>query len=146
MAKINLSQLAEQSGDGTFPILDPGTYELELKEAEFKTSSNGNPMIAVRFQEVDQKVGIFENWTLIPSAFFRMKMFLNHTGISLPEGDLDPESDEFEDFLYSLKGTQVTAKVKVTERVWDGEKRKNNEIDKYVTGKAGGAKKKRRTL
>lgn len=147
MAKINFSQLKEKAGDGSFPLLDPGVYELELKSAEFKIASTGNPMIAVRFVEPDTKISIFENWTLIESAFFRVNMFLKHTGIEVPEGDLDPESDEFEDWLHSLIGTEVTAKIKQDTRTWQGEKRTNNVIDSYVDGKsAKGPKRKKRTL
>lgn len=147
MVKINFSQLKEKAGDGTFPLLDPGVYELEVETAEFKIASTGNPMIAARFKEPETKISIFENWVLTEKAFFRMNMFLNHTGIALPDGDLDPESDEFHNFIESLIGTEVTAKVKVEEREWNGEKRKNNVIDSYVDGKATkGGKKRRRTL
>lgn len=147
MSKINFSQLKEKAGDGSFPLLDPGVYELELKSAEFKIASTGSPMIAAQFVEPDTKIRIFENWVLTEKAAFRLFMFLKHTGIEAPSGDLDPESDEFEKFVDDLVGTEVTAKVKQETRTWQGEDRTNNVIESYVDGKAAkGPKRKKRTL
>lgn len=147
MAGINFSQLLDQAGDGTFPLLDPGIYTLEVKDAEFKVASTGSPMIAVRFQEPEKKITIFENWVLTEKAIFRLKMFLKHTGINPPGDGVEPESKEFDDFIDSLIGVEVTANVQKEKSKYQGEEREQNVIKNYSDQKPGkGGRKTKRTL
>lgn len=158
MAKINFSQLSEKAKENsTFPTLDSGNYEFVAVEAEFQESKAGNPMIVVQLQEVETKIKIREFLTLTEKAYFKVRQFLNNAGIEEPTGDMDLDSDEFDDFVFSLVGATVYATVKtgpaldknkkpiMTE---DGEPVINSNIDKYISkDKVGkGKTRKKRTL
>lgn len=159
MAKINFSQLAEKAKENsTFPTLDSGNYEFVAVEAEFQESKAGNPMIVVQLQEVETKIKIREFLTLTEKAYFKVRQFLNNAGIEEPTGDMDLDSDEFDDFVFSLVGATVYATVKTGPALdqktkksittEDGEPVINSNIDKYISkDKVGkGKTRKKRTL
>lgn len=77
---FNPSDAAEPAGP---KILDPGEYELRVREAEERVSSKGNPMIAVEF-EVSGHPGIIIREYLVasPGALFRVEAFCTAAGLS----------------------------------------------------------------
>lgn len=148
MSTINFSQLKEKASEG-FPTLDEGNYQLEVKEAEFQTSKAGNPMIVLQLEEPDTKIKVREFLALTEKAAFKVLQFLKNAGINPPEGNIDVESDTFEDFVDSLVGAEVNAHVTIREYTnQEGNKQKSNNIKSYVDkSKVGkGARKKSRTL
>lgn len=150
MAKINFSQLKEKAAEGnTFPRLDPGNYEFEVAEATFGVSNAGNPMITLQLQEVDSRIKVREFLTLTEKAAFNFFNFIENAGINPPEGEIDPESDEFDDFVHSLVGETVTAEVEDRKyKDKDGKEAVSNNIKGYVdASKVGkGKSRKKRTL
>lgn len=101
--------------------LDEGVYLLQIAEAIVKTSSTGNPMIAVTYdvlattdgETVDGSRKLWDNYSLQAQALFKLKELLSALGIDT-SSVVDMEVSD-------LIGHQVLAKV--TQETYNGELR-----------------------
>ena len=84
-------------------VLEEGTYNLTIEAVEEKTSSNGNPMLQVRFREEETKTAVFENYVLQENCLFKLKDLLSAVGLET-DGITELDTD-------SLIGVIVKAKV-----------------------------------
>lgn len=109
-------------------LLDPGTYELVVREAEERVSSKGNPMIALELEPVGhQGVLIREYLVATQSAMFRIKNFCEAAGLTekFEAGRLSEDD---------CRGSKVRARLTVEEGT-DGYSDKNR-VEEYL--KLGG--------
>lgn len=60
--------------------LETGEYEFLIKKIEPKTSKAGNPMWLVTFEEVETKTVIWENYTFVDKALFKIKELFDVLG------------------------------------------------------------------
>ena len=143
----NAVEVAENGGE--FPVLDPGEYLLEVKEATFGTSSKGNPMITATFVEPETKTHMRNYFTLTDKAIFSLVAFTKAAGVKMPEGEVDLESDDFKDWVEGLVGAEATAVVETSEYTYPADHEKagqtttNNRIKSFKEGKPKAVKKKR---
>jgi len=72
------------AGDGpSTTLLEPGVYEMIVTEAEEKTSSKGNPMIALVLEPVDRPGARVRSWLVAtPAALFKVKEFCDAAGLA----------------------------------------------------------------
>lgn len=94
--------------DASEPVA-PGTYNATIVHAEPKTSTNGNPMIAIRWRIDDEgdyhKRNIFDNLVFAPNALWRVRQVLEALGYAKNfDGAVNPES---------LLGESATLKVTI---------------------------------
>ena len=61
--------------------LAEGVYTFEVKKVEEKTSSSGNPMLCVLFEEIETKTGVFENYVLTANCLWKLQELLTAVGI-----------------------------------------------------------------
>ena len=114
MANLNFSSVPKREP------LPEGVYALTVMEAEETESSAGNPMIKIKFSEPDTKTVIFENFSLLPQALFKIQGFMEALGYDVSSDmDFDPKD---------LIGYVVTAKV--VQEEYEGTPR--NKIKSYV--------------
>lgn len=112
-----------------------GEYNLAVKDAAEKTSSNGNPMIELKLDvlgpvngdQFDEDSGplIYDNLVFTQNAFWKIDQFRNAIGEEVKEGeevDIDPDD---------LIGATLTAHVVVGKNDKGMER---NEIGAYLTG------------
>lgn len=157
MSVLDFSQMAAEAEENNkFPTLESGSYEFEVTDAVLGNSkSSGNPMITVTLQEVESKIKVNEYLTLTSKAFFKVVQFTKNAGVKLPEGKIDIESDEFDDWVHDLIGLTVYATVKTEPAVDnktkkpiltdDGEQIIRTNVTGYVSKDKVGKGKKRNT-
>lgn len=113
MITLDFSNVKERT-----PLAE-GIYELEITDAVEKASkSSGNMMLSVTFKELTTGTLIWENYSYIETALFKLKKLLDAIGIDVSsEVSLDPAD---------LIGVTVKAKViqdtyndQITNRVKD---------------------------
>ncbi len=85
--------------------LEEGMYFMSVEAAEEKTSSNGNPMILVRFKEPETGTAVFENYVLLPQNLWKLKELADAIGL---ESDASIDSSEL---CAMMLGAEVKAKV-----------------------------------
>lgn len=126
-------------GGGAFPVLEPGEYEAEIKEAKYGMSKMQNPKIDFVL-EVDNngaKAKLFSTHSLQPQALFRLRNLTDACGITV-EGGKKSASFEIED--PKMEGAVVTGGnvpefigqwvgVIVSQEVYEGKTK--NRIDEY---------------
>lgn len=108
-------------------LLEPGTYELVVREAEERVSSKGNPMIALELEPTEHPgVLIREYLVATQAAMFRIKNFCEAAGLTQKfEAGRLTEDD--------CRGSKVRARVMVEE---GGEYPDKNRVEEYL--KLGG--------
>jgi hypothetical protein len=75
-------------GSGDFPVYEPGTYDLEIMEANQKTAKSGNPQLVVKFQFVGGRYDgktITGFYSLMESAGWRVNLLTDAAGIERSE-------------------------------------------------------------
>lgn len=99
---------ALSEGDGP-SLLEPGVYEMTVTEAEERTSSKGNPMIAIVLEPVDQPGRRVRAWLVAtPAALFKVKEFCDAAGLTEKfDGGRLGEDD--------CRGVRVRAEISVEE-------------------------------
>jgi hypothetical protein len=108
-------------------LLDPGTYELKVQDAEERVSSKGNPMIALVLEAVAHPgVQIREYLVATQAAMFRIRNFCEAAGLleKFNAGRLTEDD---------CRGVTVRARVMVEE---GGEYPDKNRVEEYL--KPGG--------
>jgi hypothetical protein len=98
---------------GGFNLAD-GTYVAEIASAEEKESSEGNPMILLKWKVKGKNVTLFDNISLLPQALWRLKTMLEAIGIEVPDSVMDVELDD-------LVGQ--SCKLEVTNETYEGKER-----------------------
>ena len=104
--------------------LPEGIYNVVCEAVEEKTSKTGKPMLVARFQEVDTKTSIFENFLLTPDALWKLQSFCTAIGFDA-EGQIDTD-----DLTAAMLGAEV--QVKVVQREYQGNI--TNNIKSYIMG------------
>ena len=109
-------------------LLEPGTYQLTVREAEERVSSKGNPMIAIEL-EPDGHAGsiIREYLVATPAAMFKVRQFCE-------AADLVTQFERGRLTEQDCRGRKVRARITV-EPGTDGYQDKNR-VDEFL--KAGG--------
>lgn len=142
MTTVNFTQVLKDAKSASFEALPVGDYDVEVEKAESVTSSNGRPMIKTTFKVIvgphtnrkiiNNFVLVVDNPTALAIFFRNMKTmgltdeFFATLGAS---GTLDPVAQ-------SLVGRR--ARLKLTQREWNGEMR--NDVGQVMpyTGAPGG--------
>lgn len=110
MAKGNAVSTLNFSSIPKNEPLEEGTYEFLIKAVEDKVSkTSGNPMWLVTFEEVESKNVIWENYTFVEKALFKVKELFDALGY-----DTDTDSFELPD-KEELIGNFVKGKVVLDE-------------------------------
>ncbi len=108
-------------------LLDPGTYELVVREAEERVSSKGNPMIALELEPPEHPgVLIREYLVATQAAMFRIRNFCEAAGLmdKFNAGRLTEDD---------CRNVRVRARVMIEE---GGEYPDKNRVEEYL--KLGG--------
>lgn len=74
--------------------LPEGVYELQIAEVTEKTSSTGNPMLAVTYDvlDVEGQRKVFDNYVLIDKCLWKIKELFTALGIDTSEiVSIDPQ-------------------------------------------------------
>lgn len=72
--------------------LAEGVYTFEVKKVEEKTSSSGNPMLLILFEEIETKTAVFENYVLTANSLWKLQELLNALGMDTSaEVSFEPE-------------------------------------------------------
>ena len=69
--------------------LEEGVYEFLIKNVEDKESKAGNPMWLITFEEQETKTVVWENYTFVEKALFKIKELFDVLGF-------DTETNAFE--------------------------------------------------
>jgi hypothetical protein len=104
MAHLNFSSVPKR-----VPLAE-GMYLLTIVKAEEKDSSTGNKMLVVQFSEPDTKTVIFENFSYVPEALFKLQNLLEALGYDA--------GDDMEFNAADIIGGVV--KAKVIQREYEG--------------------------
>lgn len=111
---VDLSNVDEASWD----VLPKGVYAIIVEDAEYKLSSNNNPMISLTLEVEDGEFAgrkLFTHVVFSTKAMPMAKRTINRLGLSqLLEGPFNPE-DAAEEFI------GARARVRVVVDKWDGE-------------------------
>ena len=83
-------------------VLEEGTYNVTLKKVEEKTSSTGNPMLFVVFEEEETGTGLFENYVLTEKCLWKLKELLVASGVEC-DGAIDIDPEELLGLCYKAK-------------------------------------------
>lgn len=131
MGTIRFTKDPNQQG-GEWEPLPRGTYNMEVEEAEERTSSNGNPQVMVKTIVIDGPHGgkrATHFFTLTPKAAFRFEDFILALGMQMRhEGKDDAGNDIFAGpDTDELTGRQFTCDATV--RSYEG--KDNNDFSKY---------------
>jgi hypothetical protein len=117
---------------------EPGEYLVTVEEAEWKMSSNGNPMIAVKLRTEGGAL-VFDNLVFTEKSVWKvsgaMAAFYPSKGIKPPKKDENVDYEERQDwldehfvgargFVLLSKGTSTSGKIR-------------NEVDSYLPPKPG---------
>lgn len=120
------------------PYEEPGEHHVTVEEAEWKVSSNGNAMIAVKLR-TDGGALVFDNLVFSEKAFWKVSSafaaFFPSKGLAAPKKGEDVDYEERQDWLDDhllgangwvllSKGQSNTGKVR-------------NEVDAYLPPKKG---------
>lgn len=98
---------------GGFNLAD-GTYVAEIASVEEKESSEGNPMILVKWKVKGKNVTLFDNLSLLPQALWRLKTMLEAIGVDVPDSAMDVDLDDLEG---------QSCKLEVTNETYEGKER-----------------------
>lgn len=98
---------------GGFNLAD-GTYVAEIASAEEKESSEGNPMVLVKWKVKGKNVTLFDNLSLLPQALWRLKTMLEAIGVEVPDSAMDVDLDDLEG---------QSCKLEVTNETYEGKER-----------------------
>lgn len=126
MTSIRLDDVEAWKGGGLLP---PGSYVVEITNAEEKTSSGGNPQVEVELRAIGGPCdgGTIRDWiTLTAEAFGRVRQFLEAVKYEIPAG-------EFEMPTTALVGKQC--KILIREEPYNGEMR--SKVKAYEIGVSG---------
>jgi len=119
--------LSDVEASKEFPVAPADTYELEVKKATVGKSQAGNIKIDCRCEIINDEeytgIGVFETFTLVESALFRLKQFTLAAGLEL--------DDEFEAEEFVGATFQAVLDVSTYENK-AGETIEKNEIVKYI--------------
>ena len=85
--------------------LEEGVYEFLIKNVEDKESKAGNPMWLITFEEPETKTVVWENYTFVEKALFKIKELFDVLGF-----DTDTTAFELPD-KSEIIGNFVKAKV-----------------------------------
>jgi hypothetical protein len=98
---------------GGFNLAD-GTYVAEIASAEEKESSEGNPMLLIKWKVKGKNVTLFDNISLLPQALWRLKTMLEAIDIEVPDSAMDVDLDDLE---------SQSCKLEVTNETYEGKER-----------------------
>lgn len=102
MANLNLDFSSVQSGN---TLLEEGMYTVTLESIEEKVSSNGKPMLLVRFREDTTQTALFENYVLAENCLWKLKELLSAAGLEC-DGIVDFDTDELIGLMFKAKVIQ----------------------------------------
>lgn len=98
MANVALPvNMADVEAGGTFELMPPDVYEVEINNVELKKSQNGNDYLAMTYKVINNEEWagrkLWDNVSLVKEALFRLKQLSLACGVEI--------TDEFstEDFL-----------------------------------------------
>ena len=113
MITLDFSSVKERT-----PLAE-GIYELEIKDAEEKASkSSGNMMLAVTFKELTTGTLIWENYSYVEAALFKLKKLLDAIGIDA-SGEVSLDPTDLIGVTVKAKVIQDTYNDQITNRVKD---------------------------
>lgn len=76
----------DSSGNSSFELLPDGTYDIEVVEADERTSQKGNEMIALTIQAThpnkEYPVRIWDYLVSVPGAVFKIEQFCSAAGLT----------------------------------------------------------------
>src|SRR5690554_4704329 len=78
--------------------ISDGWAQLTVKKVELKESESGNEMFATQFEATrgKEKAIVYENFVLVPQALWKLKSFLEASGVEVPDGAMDLTEDDFD--------------------------------------------------
>ena len=78
--------------------ISDGWAQLAVKKVELKESESGNEMFATQFEATrgKEKAIVYENFVLVPQALWKLKSFLEASGVEVPDGAMDLTEDDFD--------------------------------------------------
>lgn len=135
MAMITLPKnIADVEVSKEFPVAPADTYTLEVKKVTVGKSQAGNIKIDCRCEIIEDPeytgIGIFETFTLVESALFRLKQFCLAAEIDMDSlnGSFDPQAWVGETFdavlditTYQNKADETVEKNEVVKYIFDPE-------------------------
>lgn len=99
--------------------LEEGTYEFLIKKVEDKVSkTSGNPMWLVTFEEVESKSVVWENYTFVEKALFKLKELFDALGYVTDTENFElPDKSEIEGNFVKGKVIQDEYNGSITNRI-----------------------------
>ena len=131
----------EKQDDDDFKTLPIGKYNCFVYELEGKTSSNGNPMIAITLKVNEgeyENRQLWTNVTLIPKAWFKVEEFFEAVDYDLENlpSTVETPQEIVAEVQDEVLGSKVTAVV--NHRTYKGEEQENVKKVKPYNPDAGG--------